>query len=77
MIPDIIAFTLEHPIFTGAWIGAGLAGGPLGVLGWLLGYEAAMRKASGWMREKRSDVSTLPPVRERRLSSVAHRELLS
>lgn len=77
MIADIITFTLVHPFVTGLAIGGIAFGGPLGILGWLLGYEAAMRKAGSWMREKRSDVSALPPVRERRLSSVAHREWLS
>lgn len=83
MIADIIASAIAHPFVTGLLIGGMAFGGPLGVLGWLLGYEAAMRKTSNWMREKlealdvHGDVPMLPPARDRRFSSVAHREWLS
>ncbi|MCC8963722.1 hypothetical protein H8A95_15740 [Bradyrhizobium sp. Pear76] len=86
MIAAAILFSIEHPIITGILIGAGLIGGPLSVIAWTLGYEHAMRKVAVWMRPVKSapalepihgDVPTLPPVRERRFSSVEHRGYLS
>lgn len=66
MIPDIIAFTDLHPFLAGLAIGAFGFGGALGVIGWSLGYEAAMRKVGSWMREPpkldetHGDLPTLP-----------------
>jgi len=61
----------EHPFILGFLAGGGLVGGALGVIGWCLGYEAAMRKVAGWMRPKPEEahggVPMLPPVRERRV----------
>ena len=70
MIADIITFAILHQFVTGVAIGGCLFGGALGIIGWSLGYEAAMRKVGGWMRPKideaHGDVPTLPPDRERR-----------
>jgi hypothetical protein len=78
---DLIAFAILHPFYAGLAIGATGFGGPLGIIGWCIGYETAMRTVGGWMRLKQEgvhgDVPDLPPVRDRRLSSVAHREWLS
>ncbi len=66
----MIAFLAEHPLILGILIGGGLVGGPLGIIGWHLGYEAGLAKIGGWLRPKldeaHGDVPTLPPVRERR-----------
>ncbi len=60
----------EHPFILGLLTGGGLIGGGLGIIGWCLGYEAAMRKVGSWMRAKKEEVHggmpNLPPVRERR-----------
>jgi len=69
---EIIAFGIAHPFLSGLFVGGCGFGGGLGIIGWTLGYETAMRKVGGWMRERpkvdepHGDVPTLPPVRERR-----------
>ncbi len=63
MIPDLIASAISHPLLVGLAIGGMGFGGPLGIIGWSLGYEAAMRKATSWMRERTEvdgDMPTLP-----------------
>lgn len=82
MIAAIILFAIEHPIISGILIGAGFIGGPLAVIGWCLGYEHAMRRVKQWMRPNKSgevhgDLPNLPPIRERRFSSVEHRGWMS
>ncbi|MCC8949323.1 hypothetical protein H8A97_30530 [Bradyrhizobium sp. Arg62] len=52
MLAAMILFSIEHPIITGIAIGGGFIGGPLAVMGWCLGYENAMGKASHWTRRK-------------------------
>lgn len=49
---DIITFALTHPFIAGVAIGGAGFGGSLGILGWCLGYEAATRKFTSWMRPK-------------------------
>jgi hypothetical protein len=70
MIADILAFAVTHTFITGIVVGGCGFGGALGVIGWTLGYEAAMRTATGWMRPKsdevHGDMPNLPPARERR-----------
>ena len=69
MIADLITFAIAHPFFSGMIVGGMAFGGALGGIGWCLGYEAAMRKVNGWMREKteaHGDVPNLPPDRPRR-----------
>jgi hypothetical protein len=70
MIADLIAFALCHPFAYGLAIGAIGFGGGLGMAGWFLGHDHAMRKVGGWMRAKpdeaHGDMPNLPPVRERR-----------
>jgi hypothetical protein len=72
MMAGIIDFATLNPFIVGVAAGGGLFGGALGIIGWCLGYEAAMRKVGGWMRSKQKpdeahgDVPELPPVRERR-----------
>jgi len=77
----IFEIAVTHPFLSGFAIGGLGFGGSLGIIGWCLGQDAAMRRVGAWMRPKmdeaHGDVPTLPPVRERRLSSVAHREWLS
>lgn len=86
MIDNLITFTVAHPIITGILIGASGIGGPLGIIGWCLGYDHAMRKVDDWMRPIKAapklepihgDVPNLPPLRERRFSAVQHREWMS
>ncbi len=69
MIADLITFAIVHQFVAGLAIGGMGFGGALGVIGWSLGYESAMRRVGGWMRpvdEAHGDVPNLPPVRERR-----------
>lgn len=77
MIADIIADCLTHarPFIAGVVIGGALFGGSLGIIGWCLGYDHAMRKVGEWMRPKNRDpehygemptVPALPPERPRR-----------
>lgn len=72
MIGDLVIFTIQHPVYTGMILGACGFGGPIGIIGWCLGYESAMRKTAAWMRPRakaddaHGDVPTLPPARERR-----------
>lgn len=81
MIADIIAFALANQFVTGLTIGAMGFGGALGIIGWSLGYDAALRRACTWMHPKideaHGDVPNLPPVRDRRFSVTSHRERLS
>lgn len=83
MIADLIAFSIAHPFLLGILIGGCLVGGPLGIIGWCIGYEQAMRKVGDWMRPVpkldpiHGEVPNLPPARERRFSAVEHREWLS
>ena len=60
---------MNNPFLLGILLGVGF-GGPLGIIGWCLGHDHAMRKVSGWMKPKREDVNgdvpNLPPLRERR-----------
>lgn len=64
----MIGIVLQHPFWLGFVTGGALVGGALGILGWQLGYEAAMRTAAGWMRSKRDEIRNeiLPPARSRR-----------
>lgn len=78
----MITFLLDHPIIFGICIGAGAIGGPLGIIGWCVGYDHAMRQIGRWMRppkreEAHGDVPNLPPHRDRRFSAVEHRGWLS
>jgi hypothetical protein len=73
MITAAIVAGIEHPFMSGLVIGGCLFGGALGILGWLMGYEAAMRKVKGWIKahpriadEAHGDIPTLPPTRDRR-----------
>jgi hypothetical protein len=70
MIADIITFAIEHQFVVGLVIGSMGFGGTLGVIGWCLGHDTAMRKIEGWMRPKiyelHGDVPNLPPARDRR-----------
>lgn len=73
MMADLIAFAIVHPFLSGLVIGGTGFGGGLGLAGWALGHDHAMRKVGTWMRPKLDealgDVPTLPPCRERRFSS--------
>lgn len=78
----MIDFFLDHPTILGICIGGGLIGGPLGIIGWCVGYDHAMRQVGRWMQPKKrddaiGDMPTLPPSRDRRFSSVDHRGWLS
>lgn len=76
----MIRFAFEHQFLAGMIVGGMCFGGPLGIIGWTFGYESAMRKWKDWMQPKVASPSVipdLPPNRERRLSTVAHREWLS
>lgn len=73
MISEILNSTPLQTFIAGFAIGGMCFGGTLGVLGWCIGYEAAMRTVTGWMRKP----GDLPPSRDRRFSSVQHREWLS
>jgi hypothetical protein len=70
MIADIITFAIAHQFVAGLAIGGMGFGGALGIIGWTLGYESAMRTVNGWMSPKideaHGDVPNLPPCRERR-----------
>jgi hypothetical protein len=70
MIAQTITFAADHPFAIGLAIGGMGFGGVLGIIGWGLGHDAAMRKVGHWMRPKidevHGDVPTLPPIRERR-----------
>jgi hypothetical protein len=73
MIAAAIVFGIEHPFVCGLVIGGCLFGGAFGILGWLMGYEAAMRKVTSWVvrnppkaGQPNCDVPTLPPHRSRR-----------
>lgn len=73
MIADIITFGIEHLFIAGMFVGGCAFGAPLGVIGWCVGHDAAMRQVIAWMRppkdEAHGDVPNLPPVRERRFTS--------
>jgi hypothetical protein len=70
MIADIITFAVAHQFVAGLAIGGCGFGGAIGIIGWSLGYDHAMRKVGSWMRPKvdeaHGDMPTLPPIRERR-----------
>lgn len=70
MIADLIAFAISHPFIAGLVTGGCGFGDVLGIVGWCIGHDHAMRKVVGWMRPKldeaHGDVPTLPPTRERR-----------
>jgi hypothetical protein len=61
------ALLQDHPFILGILTGGGLLGGALGIIGWCLGHDAAMRKVMGWMHppkdEAHGDVPELPPQR--------------
>lgn len=69
MIADIIATAIAHPFITGMIAGGCAFGGPLGIIGWCIGYDHAMRKVGEWMRPVpklepiHGDVPNLPPQR--------------
>ena len=69
---DFLAAAIIHPFVAGLVVGGVGIGGSLGIIGWCLGYDHAMRKVGNWMRprpkadEAHGDGSTLPPARERR-----------
>ncbi len=76
MIADLITFAIVHQFLAGLAIGGMGFGGALGVIGWSLGRDHAMREACSWIRERdevHGDVPTLPPVRERRFISTVGR----
>lgn len=81
MISQILNSTPLQAFISGFAIGGMCFGGMLGIIGWFIGHDHAMRKVGGWMRSKKGevhgDVPNLPPVRERRLGPTAHREWLS
>jgi hypothetical protein len=70
MINFLLAFYVETPFFTGMISGGALFGGLGAAISWTFGYEAAMRKALGWMHptedEPVGDVPNLPVQRDRR-----------
>jgi hypothetical protein len=55
MIADIIAFSTLHPFVAGLAIGGCGFGGLLGIIGWGIGHEHAMRNVAGWMRRPKVD----------------------
>jgi hypothetical protein len=81
MITFILSFYIETPVFAGILTGAAMFGVPVYAIGWFHGGEAQMRKVDAWLHPKKDevhgDVPTLPPVRDRRFSSVEHRGWLS
>ncbi|CAN7381135.1 hypothetical protein LJR220_003388 [Bradyrhizobium sp. LjRoot220] len=74
MIADLYASAIANPkpFFVGLFFGSVGFGGALGVIGWCIGYDVAMRTVNSWMRPKNRDpetfgeVPTLPPQRDRR-----------
>lgn len=80
MITFILSFYIETPVFAGILTGAIFFGVPVYAIGWFHGGEAQMRKVGDWMRAKDEvygDVPELPPIRDRRFSSVEHRGWMS
>jgi hypothetical protein len=79
IVAFILSFYIETPVAAGIITGAVMFGVPFYAIGWFHGGDAAMRRANAWIRkdEVHGDVPNLPPVRERRLDTVAHRESLS
>ena len=55
-----------NPLLLGIIIGAGMFGGPLGIIGWCLGHDSAMRKAGTWLKPEHKLEPELPPQRDRR-----------
>jgi len=72
----VIEFFANHPIILGTCIGGGMIGGPLGIIGWCVGYDHAMRQVGRWVNppkreEAMGDVPLvpshlIPPRRDRR-----------
>lgn len=77
LIAFILSFYIETPVAAGIITGAVMFGVPFYAIGWFHGGDAAMRRANAWMRKDEARVPELPPARERRLNTVAHRESLS
>lgn len=80
LIAFILSFYIETPVVAGIITGAIVFGIPLYAVGWFHGGEAAARRVNAWIRhddEAPGDVPNLPPARERKLNTVAHRESLS
>jgi len=73
----VIGFFLDHPVILGICIGGGLIGGPLGIIGWCVGYDHAMRQVGQWLQPKKreeaiGDVPTLPASYGRRSNLSVH-----
>jgi hypothetical protein len=56
---------LLDPFIIGLGVGGCLLGSALGIVGWILGYNAALRRVTGWMRpqvdEAYGDVPSIDP----------------
>jgi hypothetical protein len=70
MLSTIIAWAINHQFATGLLIGGCLVGGILGIAGWFLGYESALRSINSCIRRRAEsdfgEIPNLPPVRDRR-----------
>lgn len=70
MIADILASAIGHPFLSGFLIGGAGFGGSLGIVGFCLGYDHALRKFRSWLKPKVDqmpvEVPSLPPLRDRR-----------